>query len=78
MAKPPGVSTNVIEMVRLHQAKESFTDAVLAAALTSWGGWTWNETHVAALLAGKKKPTAEEVVYFKHYLLYYYVAYCTS
>ncbi len=78
MAKPPGLSLDIIEMVRLHQAKEGFSDAVLAAALLSFGGWTWPTARVQQLLAGKTKPTAEEVVYFKHYLLYYYVIYCRS
>lgn len=78
MAKPPGMPLDVVEMLRLHKAKEGYSNAQVADALGIFGGWTWNEGHIQLLLAGKKKPTAEEVVYFKNYFLSFYVAYCRS
>lgn len=78
MSNLPAVPLDTVEMLRLHQVKEGYTNAQLADTLGIFGGWTWNEGHVQLLMAGKQKPTADEVIYIQRYLLNYYVAYCRT
>lgn len=77
MAKPPGRPLDIVEILRLYKAKEGYSDATIAAALTVFG-WTWNAAHVTALLAGRLKPTAEEVVFLNNFFIGEYVSYCRS
>jgi len=77
MAKPPGRPLDVVEVLRLYKLKEGYSDATIADALSIFG-WTWQETHVTALLAGRLKPTADEVVFLNNFFIGQYVSYCRS
>jgi len=77
MANLPAWPLDIVEMLRLHKIKEGYTDATLVDALDIFG-WTWQESHITAMFAGRVKPTNEEKQFFVRYLLSYYVAYCRS
>ena len=77
MANLPAWPLDTVEMLRLHQLKEGYSNAQLADTLTIFG-WTWNEGFVQLLMAGKVKPTNEQKQFFVRYLLSYYVAYCRT
>jgi len=64
---------DAVELLRRYKTQKSWTDAQLATSMTAFG-WTWTETHVAALFRGTMKPSEEEREYIKRYLLSrYYV-----
>lgn len=77
MSKIPAMPLDVVEILRLHKTKEGYSDAVLTDALGIFG-WRWEEQHVTDLLAGRAKPTADEVIFLTRYFIGYYVAYCRS
>jgi len=77
MPNIPAFPLDVVEVLRLYKAKEGYSDATIADALTIFG-WNWNATHVGNLLAGRKRPTAEEVVFLTRFFIGEYVAYCRS
>lgn len=56
------------EQLEKYRYKNGYTAAVLATDLSDFGR-TWSTTHVAALLAGRKKPTADERVFIRKFLL---------
>jgi len=64
---------DAVELLRRYKTQKSWTDAQLATSMTAFG-WTWTETHVAALFRGTMKPSEEKCEYIKRYLLSrYYV-----
>lgn len=66
MSFPKIVAT--IEMLRRHQQKEGYSNAQLVTQLNAFG-WTWQEDLIADLMTGRKKPTADQGMFFKRYLL---------
>lgn len=77
MANLPAMPYHIVEILRLYKIKSGLTNAQIATALTAFG-WTWNETHVADLLAGKVKLTGEEEIFLTRYFIGRYRAYCIS
>jgi len=77
MPKSPGIPLEVVEIMRLYKAKEGYSDATIADALTIFG-WNWTEQHVADLLAGRAKPSQEEKIFLTHFFLGEYVSYCRT
>jgi len=59
---------NIIEMLRVHMEKETYSIADLVVMLNAFGS-NWNATHVGDLLAGRVKPTSFETAFLKRYLL---------
>lgn len=59
---------NEVELLRRYKAQKGYSNAELATDMTLLG-WTWSETFVASLLAGKKRPSIEQNEYIRHYLL---------
>jgi len=59
---------NTIELLRQYKAQKGYSNAELAVDMTLLG-WQWLEAFVADLLAGKKKPTAQQNEYIRRYLL---------
>ncbi|MBA7610237.1 hypothetical protein ES703_17444 [subsurface metagenome] len=59
---------NTIELLRMFKSQKNYSNADLTENLTAFG-WTWVESYVADLLAGKKKPTAQQNEYIKRFLL---------
>ena len=78
MGNLPAWPLDTVEMLRLHKDKESYSNVQLADTLNIFGGWTWQEGHLADLFTARVKATNEEKQYFVRYLLSYYVAYCRS
>ncbi len=58
----------IIDQLRRHQLKETYSDAQLVVQLNAFGS-RWNATHVGDLLAGRVKPTTTESMFLKRYLL---------
>lgn len=56
------------QQLRQYKAKNSYTNAQVATALTALG-WTWGENHVASLMSGTAKATESERVYIRIFLL---------
>jgi len=59
---------NEVELLRRYQAKKGYSDAQLATDMTLLG-WTWLESFVTDLLAGKKRLSTEQNEYIRRYLL---------
>ncbi len=58
----------IIDQLRKHQLKEAWSINQVTIQLNAFGS-NWNETHVADLLAGRVKPTTNESMFLKRYLL---------
>ena len=67
MANLPTIP-DTMEQLRRHQLKEGYSVAQLTAALNAFGS-RWNAAHVGDLLAGRVKPTIDESMFLKRYLL---------
>jgi len=67
MAKYPTI-VDTVQQLRGYKTYNGYTNAQVAELLQVFG-WTWNETHVGDLLAGRVKPTAEEVIFIQKFLL---------
>lgn len=67
MANFPTI-VDTVEQLRGYKIYNSYTNAQVTELLQVFG-WTWNEGHVELLLAGKKKPTADEVIFIQKFLL---------
>lgn len=76
MANFPNIGS-VIDMLRMYKAKNSYTNAVLAAELTDLG-WTWHEGQLDRLFKGKMHMTSEQQGYVKFFLLDKFHAYNSS
>ena len=64
---------DAVELLIRYKTQKSWSNATLATSMTTLG-WTWTETHVAALFKGTMKPSEEQYEYIKRYLLSrYYV-----
>lgn len=50
---------NTIELLRRFKAQKNFSNAQLAAYMTS-ASWVWGETFIADLFSGRSKPTPEQ------------------
>jgi len=59
---------NTVEQLRRHKVKETYNTAQLVVQLNAFGS-NWNATHVDSLLAGRVKPTSDEVIFLQRYLL---------
>lgn len=59
---------NTIELLRIYKSKKAWSNSELTDSLTL-AGWTWQESFVTDLLAGRKKPTEEQNMYIRKYLL---------
>ena len=59
---------NVIELLGRYKTQKSYSNAQLAANMTSFG-WEWGETFVSDLFAGKSKATPGQAEHIKRYLL---------
>ena len=77
MGNLPAMPFNLMEILREYKIKSGLSNAQIATALSDFG-WTWNETHIADLLAGKVKPTGDEVIFFTRYFIGRYHVYCIS
>lgn len=75
MALPTIVAIN--EQLRRHQLKEGYSIAQLVVQLNAFGS-NWNATHVGDLLAGRVKPTTDEQMFLKRYLLNKFYVYNNS
>jgi len=59
----------IIERLRKHKEKQSYSDAQLAADLNSFAtAYGWTETQIAALMKGTRKPTDSQIEMFELYL----------
>jgi hypothetical protein len=61
----------------MYKAKNSYTNAVLAAELTAFG-WTWHEDQLDRLFKGKMHMGSEQKAYVRLFLLDKYQAYNSS
>lgn len=59
---------NEVELLRRYQAQKGYSDAQLATDMTLLG-WTWLESFMTDLLAGKKRLSTEQNEYIRRYLL---------
>lgn len=59
---------NEVELLRRYKAQKGYSNAQLATDMTLLG-WTWLDAFVAGLLAGRRKPSAEQNEYIRRYLL---------
>lgn len=64
----PDIGASTLHQLHLYKMKNAYTDAQVADLLTTFG-WTWQEGHVADLLAGRVKPTRVENEFFEKFLL---------
>ncbi len=77
MANQPAWPLDTVEQLRLYKIKQSISDATLVIALNAYG-WTWQESHIAALFAGRVKATNEEKQFFVSFLLSKFITYNQS
>ena len=63
-----------IDMLRMYKAKNTYTNAVLAAELVVFG-WTWHEDQLDNLFKGKMHMTSEQKAYVRLFLLDKFQAY---
>ena len=68
---------NIVEQLRRHKEKEGYNTAQLVVQLDAFG-WTWQAGHIDGLLAGRMKPTQNEAIFFKRYLLNKFYVYNCS
>jgi len=59
---------NVVYRLRLYKTQKSYSNAQLATDLTLFG-WTWPESYVASMFAGKSKLDEEKKHFIELYLL---------
>lgn len=60
-----------VEQLERYRDANGFTAAVLATDMIAFG-WSWTTAHVADLLAGRRKSTANERVFIRKFLLQRY------
>lgn len=76
MANYPTI-VNELQQLRAYKTKQAYSNAQVATALTAFG-WAWSETHVAKLLAGKAKLSANDVIFLRRFLLNAFYTYNCS
>jgi len=59
---------DTLYLLRTYKTQKSYSDATLATDLTAFG-WTWTESYLASLFAGRQKLDENKTEYIKLYLL---------
>ena len=65
MKEVPGI----VDQIRSHKSKQSYSDAQLVSDLNDFVHRGWGETYITRLLAGTLQPNADTVDVFTKYLL---------
>ena len=59
---------DTLERLRLYKSQKVYSNTQLAADMTDFG-WTWSESYVASLMAGRKKLDEHKKLFVNKYLL---------
>ena len=60
---------HIVDQIRSHKRKQSYSDAQLVADLNSFAHRGWGESYITRLLAGTLQPGADTIDVFEKYLL---------